>query len=109
MAKRKKETFEEKREAFYINNRAYVPAESLLLCVHQNGTMLADISGASEELYLTKQGRTFFKVSRGATMNAVEPRVEILSEEDARAFMDRHSGGILTESYDAAFGIPETD
>ncbi|MCD8105228.1 MAG: hypothetical protein LUF35_09570 [Lachnospiraceae bacterium] len=104
--KKKKETGEER---FYIGGRAYVPAEAFLLCVHQNGTMLADISGASEELYLTKQGRTFFKVSRGATMNAVEPRVEILSEEAARAFMDQHSGGILTESYDAAFGAPETD
>ena len=106
---RRKKEDEKKREAFYIAGRAYVPAESLLLCVHQNGTMLADISGASEELYLTMQGRTFFKVSRGATMNAVEPRVEILSEKDARAFMDQHSGGILTENYDIAFGAPETD
>ncbi|MCD8069079.1 MAG: hypothetical protein LUE87_09375 [Lachnospiraceae bacterium] len=68
---------------------------------------MADITGIQEELYITIKSGTFFKITRGDTFNAGEDQAEILTEEKAREFMDKHTGGIIRENYIAVFGEPE--
>lgn len=86
-------------EKYYIGNRQYVTGESDLLC-ETGKDPLTGMEGGP--LYRTKKGVFFMVCGDGSSRT----KVDIVPEDKAHEFMDRHTAGIITDTYDRVFGIP---
>jgi len=91
------------QEKYYIGKRQYVPDDSTLMCLIDNNDVFSSKARMIQKLYLSEKG-TFFLIREES---GKETTAKLLSEEEAFAFMDEHSAGIITESYDSIFGVPE--
>lgn len=86
---------------FYVGGRWYSP---------DNATPLCRDRGIFETvtLYQTPKGAFFtFRESTVAGLGIDGAAVEILSKAAARLFMDEHTAGIITETYNRLFGKPK--
>lgn len=88
-------------EKYNIGNRQYVTGESDLLCEMEN----APLTGSEgKRLYRTKKGVFFMVCGDGGSSRT---KVDVVPEDKAHEFMDRHTAGIITDTYDKVFGTPE--
>ena len=83
-------------ERYYIGGKQYIPEESTPLC------KAAGIMGTTT-LYHTEKGAFFIVKEEEASGTTAE----LLTEKQAREFMDNHAAAIDTDNYDAIFGEPE--
>ena len=83
-------------EQYYIGGKRYSPEESIELCSY-------NWIGESATLYQSPKGALFI-VEKS---DCAETAVKILTGKEAFNFMDAHPAGIITENYDAVFGVPE--
>ena len=84
------------KQRFYIGGRWYSPDNATPLCRY--GGIFDTVT-----LYQSPHG-AFFTVAESL---ADLPAVKVLTEREARAFMDEHAAGIDTENYNRIFGEPE--
>lgn len=84
------------KQVFYIGGKSYSPDTATRLCRY---------SGILETVTLYRSPRgAFFTVAESLTD---APMVEVLSEAEARSFMDAHTAGIDAAAYKRIFGTPE--
>lgn len=97
-----------------INGRAYNTETGILMASYQYGSNMSDWSFVSEELYITKKG-SYFLYFEGGAMSKYAERVgknetscnsgiKVLSEEEAREFMEKYGD---TDEYEKYFGEVE--
>ena len=82
---------------YYYGGKAYNTETATVLCKH------SVLECEEETLYQTKKG-AFFLIKNDGILGQ---GFKVLSEKDARKFMDDHPEGIDTEAYDRIFGAPE--
>lgn len=89
------------KQVYYLGGYSYSPDTSTPLCCNR---------GVFECVTLYKSPKGTFFTIRESTVYNVRidgAAVEVLSESDARSFMDEHAEDIITENYNRIFGKPK--